>query len=189
MNAPGVPLIQGDARMFGLRSRFDAVLCLFDSLNHLLSVGDLTMAFHSVCACLKPGGLLLFDVNTELGYTLHWNGEEQLASDESRVHTWSHYDAEKQFGAFRASVERLDGAASVTEEAILWQRCHSHEEIQEALTQAGFNGVETYGLEGDALVSDPRGRAERAFYLCRRRRADARHQAFQALRVVPEATP
>ncbi len=90
-NAPGVPLIQGDARAFALRSWFDAVLCVFDSFNHLLSTSDLVMAFRCVYSCLKPGGWLCFDVNTEVGYALHWKGEDELVSDDSLVRTWSQY--------------------------------------------------------------------------------------------------
>jgi hypothetical protein len=154
--------------MFGLRPHFDAVICLFDSLNHLLSVSDLELAFHSVYSCLKPGGLFLFDVNTESGYALYWNGTQVLASHESQVRTCSRYYPDRHLGVFTATIDRPGSVGAASEKAELWQRCHSQEEIREALTRSGLSVVDTYGLEGDALVSGSVDRAERAFYLCRR---------------------
>ncbi len=189
MNAADVPLIQADVRKFGLRSHFDAVFCLFDSLNHLLSVGDLTMAFHSVYACLKPGGLLLFDVNTELGYALHWKGTQELVCGDSRVHTRSYYDADRHLGVFDVTTDRLGGVGAVSEKATLWQRCHSPREIREALAHAGFRIVETYGLEGDALVSGSVERSERTFYLCRRPRTRRQLHTLGDSRLLFDAAP
>jgi SAM-dependent methyltransferase len=167
VNAPGVPVVQADARMCGFRQHFDAIVCAFDSLNHMLSADVLAMAFRSAYACLRPGGSLLFDVNTELSYTLHWNGEDEMATDDCRIHTWSHYDADKRLGTFRVTTEWLETAAPTTE-AILWQRCHSHEEIIEALTRTGFRGIETFWIDDGALVSGSLEGAERVFYLCHR---------------------
>jgi glycine/sarcosine N-methyltransferase len=54
------------ARMFGMplasdgkRCGFDAVLCLGNSLPHLLTSQDLGRALADFAACLRPGGLLL----------------------------------------------------------------------------------------------------------------------------------
>lgn len=46
------------AQMFGIGT-FDAVLCLGNSLPHLLSRTDLDQALVDFAACLKPGGMLL----------------------------------------------------------------------------------------------------------------------------------
>ncbi len=46
------------AQAFG-RQAFDAVLCLGNSLPHLLSLADLDAALSDFAACLRPGGTLL----------------------------------------------------------------------------------------------------------------------------------
>ncbi len=46
------------ARAFG-RQSFDAVLCLGNSLPHLLSLAELETALSDFAACLRPGGSLL----------------------------------------------------------------------------------------------------------------------------------
>ncbi len=164
-NAPGVDLIQGDARRFALRPVFDAALSVFDSLNHLLSVADLAGAFASVCSCLRPGGLFLFDVNTPRGYELHWRGRRRIVAEGYVIRTSSRFYPERGLGSFRAVIVRGDDTARRVE---LWQRCHRHDEIVTSLQLAGFNLLATYGLEGDALAQGDLESAERAFYLCRR---------------------
>jgi len=184
-NADGVPLVQADVRQFGMRERFDAALCLFDSLNHLLAVDELSATFRSVFRCLRPGGWFLFDVNTAYGYVLHWNGRREMAAEDHVVRTWSDYDVDRRLGVFRATVRRR-GAVGWTEEGVtLWQRCHGDEEIRNALTDAGFSTIETYGIEQDALVAGSVERSERAFYLCRRAPRTRHRQTVPRCEVAP----
>lgn len=61
---PRARLIEGDMRAFSLGQRFDVVICVFDSLNHLLFFGDWEQMFEVVHQHLVAGGLFIFDVNT-----------------------------------------------------------------------------------------------------------------------------
>ncbi|HEX4219585.1 MAG TPA: class I SAM-dependent methyltransferase [Acidimicrobiales bacterium] len=61
---PRARLIEGDMRSFSLEERFDVVVCVFDSLNHLLFFGDWESMFDAVHRHLVDGGLFIFDVNT-----------------------------------------------------------------------------------------------------------------------------
>jgi SAM-dependent methyltransferase len=61
---PDARFIQGDMRAFSLSETFDVVICVFDSLNHLLSFGDWQSMFDAVHHHLVDGGLFIFDVNT-----------------------------------------------------------------------------------------------------------------------------
>lgn len=167
-NAPEVRLLQGDARRFGLRSCCDAVVCMFDSLNHVLTIDELGAVFRSVHDSLLPGGLFLFDLNTETGYRRHWGGVYRVASGDFDVATRSTYYRRRRLGVFRASISRREDPVAGAEEVELWQRCHEPGEVVSALAAAGFVAVETYGTEGDALVPDWIEGSERAFYLCER---------------------
>ena len=62
---PGVELLEGDMTSVRLGRRFDAVLCLYDSVNHLLRWRDWERFFDTARAHLEPRGVLVFDVNTE----------------------------------------------------------------------------------------------------------------------------
>lgn len=61
---PRATLIEGDIADFDLNRRFDVVICVFDTLNHLEHFNEWLSAFDAVAEHLVPGGLFLFDVNT-----------------------------------------------------------------------------------------------------------------------------
>jgi SAM-dependent methyltransferase len=61
---PDAQLVQGDMKAFSLAETFDVVICVFDSLNHLLSFDAWQSTFDVVHQHLVEGGLFIFDVNT-----------------------------------------------------------------------------------------------------------------------------
>ena len=61
---PGARLVEGDMRHFDLGQRFDVVVCVFDSVNHLLDPSEWVSLFDGVHRHLTEGGLFVFDVNT-----------------------------------------------------------------------------------------------------------------------------
>jgi SAM-dependent methyltransferase len=61
---PRARLIEGDMASFSLGEQFDVVICVFDSLNHLLSFDAWRSLFDAAHAHLVEGGLFIFDVNT-----------------------------------------------------------------------------------------------------------------------------
>ena len=60
----GANLVQADITEFSLGTRFDVVICVFDTLNHLPAFGAWQAMFGRVDAHLAEGGLFVFDVNT-----------------------------------------------------------------------------------------------------------------------------
>ncbi len=60
----GVRLVEADITAFSLGTRFDVVICVFDTLNHLPSFDAWQAMFGQVDAHLADGGLFIFDVNT-----------------------------------------------------------------------------------------------------------------------------
>ena len=60
---PGARLVEGDMRSFDLGQRFDVVVCVFDSINHLLDVESWEALVACVDRHLTEGGLFVFDVN------------------------------------------------------------------------------------------------------------------------------
>jgi SAM-dependent methyltransferase len=61
---PGARLIEDDMKTFSMEERFDVVICVFDTLNHLLAFGDWQAMFDVVHDHLTEAGLFIFDVNT-----------------------------------------------------------------------------------------------------------------------------
>jgi SAM-dependent methyltransferase len=50
---------------FQIEERFDAILCVFDSINHVRRFSDWKRVFARVRKHLSPGGCFIFDINTE----------------------------------------------------------------------------------------------------------------------------
>src|SRR5260370_7280717 len=64
-NAPTATLVPADITKFSLETRFDVVICMFDTLNHVSDFTGWLEVFDRVHEHLvEGGGLFVFDVNT-----------------------------------------------------------------------------------------------------------------------------
>ena len=61
---PNAEFIQEDMRFFELGRKFDVILCVFDSINHLTNFSDWEKVFKQVKKHLSKNGLFIFDLNT-----------------------------------------------------------------------------------------------------------------------------
>lgn len=61
---PGVRLFHEDMTRIRLDETFDVVLCVYDSINHLLRFEQWEAVFDRAAEHLESGGLFVFDVNT-----------------------------------------------------------------------------------------------------------------------------
>lgn len=52
---------------FDFKRRFDVIICVFDSINHLEKWGDWQRTFRNVSKHLSPGGVFIFDIHTDYG--------------------------------------------------------------------------------------------------------------------------
>jgi SAM-dependent methyltransferase len=64
---PGVRFVRGDAAEIRLDKKYDMVLFLFDSANHMHSLSHLVRVFKNARRHLKKGGYFIFDINTPAG--------------------------------------------------------------------------------------------------------------------------
>jgi SAM-dependent methyltransferase len=61
---PHIRFYHQDMTRFRIEQKFDVIVCLFDSINHLLSFREWTKVFRRVALHLNDNGLFVFDVNT-----------------------------------------------------------------------------------------------------------------------------
>lgn len=86
------PVWQGDLRAAAAGSRFDAVICLYDTV-HYLEEADLPGFFRQCRMTLMPGGLLIFDAVTESFLRNQWaDYSEWGAYDGWTIYRRSRYD-------------------------------------------------------------------------------------------------
>jgi len=166
-NAPGAEFIQADARSFKLTAVYHAVVSTFDSLNHIMSLAELTSVFRNVFAALRGGGLFLFDLNMEEGYRITWNDNFGIVEDDHICVLRSSYRPEEHTARFDTTIFRLQDywyRSDVT----LYQKCYSEAEVRSALETAGFTNIDAYAYDEQSGMEELTAESERAFFICQK---------------------
>lgn len=157
--APDARFVQADARSFELPDRFDAVVSVFDSLNHIMSVDDLRAVFLRVRDALAPGGRFVFDLNTV--EAVGSGRTDTMVADDHVAVASTTFDPPTRVLTFEAIIFRPQDGLWERSDVHLLQRCHEEQEVRDALTEAGF-------LDVDVVSSEEVGhRPGRLFYAAR----------------------
>ncbi|MDQ3193430.1 MAG: class I SAM-dependent methyltransferase, partial [Bacteroidota bacterium] len=61
---PGGKFYPGDIRAFDLGKKFDVIICMYDTVNHLILFNEWKKLFRNVNEHLSENGIFIFDVNT-----------------------------------------------------------------------------------------------------------------------------
>jgi SAM-dependent methyltransferase len=135
---PVLTFLEADFRDFCLETPVDLVVSMFDSLNNLTEPHEFVRAVRCVWENLRPGGLFVFDINTEAGLRDLW--EMGIASGYAGdvYYHWLHsYDEISKLATVEASCQR--GDLSFTE--VHTERAYEPAEAQDLLHKAGFEDV------------------------------------------------
>ena len=136
-----VEVSQQRAQEFHLPKQADVTVSLFDSLNHLPSMSDLGNTFRSAAAATRPGGLLLFDLNTRLGLD-RWNGIQVDESEEWLVVVRGVYSPEmpRAYTAISGFVDDNGNWRRFSE--VIYNTPFALSEVENALESEGWEGVQ-----------------------------------------------
>lgn len=144
----------------------DCTICLLDSLNHLESKEELLEAFKRVSLFTVPGGLFVFDVNTEYKHK-YVLGDNTFVYDNDDVYcVWQNeYDDEsKTVEIFLDFFQEENGLYRRSSEYFA-ERAFSDLDIKNLLSEAGFTDIKAYGELRKTAPSDTE---ERVFYVARK---------------------
>ncbi len=166
-NAPGAEFVLDDARAFVSPQRFEAVVSVFDSLNHILSLEDLTSAFRCVRRAMKESGVFLFDVNMAPGFVANWKGTFGIIEDDHVCVIGNNYDPDTRVASFEATLFRLDSGEWRRTDFALTQKAYSEDEITGALRDAGLSQVTAFEYNRSEGLRPLSEEAARAFFICR----------------------
>lgn len=133
-----------------LVSPFDAVICLGNSLPHLLSPQALATALTDFAACLRPGGLLVIqnrNFDAVMAQGQRWMEPQSYREGEREWIFLRFYDFEPLgLLAFNILTLRRDGGG-VWQQHIATTRLRPilQGELLQALATAGFSNITSYG--------------------------------------------
>jgi SAM-dependent methyltransferase len=130
--------------------RYDAVLCLGNSLPHLLTQADLVAALRGMADRLRPDGLLILQ---NLNYDLRWRKQPrwfmaqggELEGQPVLVWRFADYDAPAGRIQFHIALFRQEGKNWAVEVHTTPQRPLFQADLLAALVEAGFTDVRTCG--------------------------------------------
>jgi SAM-dependent methyltransferase len=161
---PQVKFFQRSMVSFDLGKKFDVIICVFDSINHVLKFRDWKKIFRNAARHLEEDGLFLFDINTEaklqrlinaptwvhkFGRNLEFinvtNGRRGIANWNIRV--FEHRRGNK-YGLFEEDIKEISFPVN---------------KIRAALRKQ-FTAVKVV----DALGRKPSSKSDRLYFICKR---------------------
>ena len=162
-----------DMREFELYGTVRAIVSVCDSMNYLTEDGDLEQVFRLANNYLDPGGLFIFDMNTEYKYR-EMLGDQTIAEErENCSFIWdNYYYEEEKINEYQLSlfVEDLVLSEKTGQDIcrkfqeMHYQRAYSLAEVKAALEVAGMEFIAAY----DAFTRNPvHQNSERMYIIAR----------------------
>lgn len=134
-----------DAAEMDVPGRFDAALSLFDSLNYILEPARLVRAFARVYHQLIPGGVFIFDVNTEYALSHGFFNQDNLDSGSYPRYVWkSSWDPATRLCTVEMDFEALGESCVERFHETHYQRGYSIDELRTGLEDAGFVNIDFF---------------------------------------------
>lgn len=155
-----------DMRQMELYGTVRAVVSVCDSMNYLLSEEDLLETFRLVNNYLDPGGVFVFDMNTEYKYRELLADRTICENRESCSFIWeNYYDETERMNEYDLTlfVKEQEDLFRRFEE-IHYQRSYRIESIKQLIEESGLKLVAVY----DAFThSTPNKESERVYFIAR----------------------
>lgn len=154
-----------DMREFELYGTVKAVVSICDSMNYILSLKDLEQVFKLVNNYLDPGGIFIFDLNTEYKYRELLRDNTFAEDREESSFIWDNfYDEEERVNEYDLTLFVREGELYRKFSETHLQRAHRLEEVKAAVKNAGMEFVAAY----DAFTRLPvREDSERIYVIAR----------------------
>lgn len=143
-----------------LPATVDLAVCCLDGVNYVTEPAALRACFSRVYKSLKPGGVFLFDINTEAKLR-GLDGQTFVDEDEEVFCLWrADFDEETRICAYGMDIFQKQGK--------LWKRSREEhleyayrvEELTQWLAEAGFVNVRAFG---DRRLEAPAPNEQRIF--------------------------
>lgn len=155
-----------DMREFELYGTVAAVISICDCMNYITEPEDLVEVFRLVNNYLDPGGIFIFDLNTEYKYR-ELMGDCTIAEDrEECSFIWDNqYDPEEKVNIYDLSLfVKEEGELYRKYHETHYQRAYTLDEVKAAIGEAGMEFVAVF----DAFTNlEPGDESERIYVIAR----------------------
>lgn len=161
-------LLMQDMREFELYGTVQAAYSSFDCLNYIESAADLRKVFRLIANYLEPGGVFVFDVNTEYRFRAEYGDNVFTYEFEDDLLVWRNEPLGSKVGTrfvLDRFYDRKDDGTCRFEHEEQEEFFHPEKRIALACAAAGLTPVAKFGgLHGEPLTET----SGKAFYILRR---------------------
>ena len=141
-----------DMREFELYGTVRAVVGICDSMNYILDYADLVQVFRLVNNYLDPGGIFIFDLNTEYKYEALMGSRTFAEDREDGSFIWyNEYSPEDHINEYDLTLFVREGKLFRRFQETHYQRAYSPAEVRRAAAEAGMEFEACW----DAFSRDP----------------------------------
>lgn len=148
---------------------YAAAFSTFDSLNHMMTLADLTRVFRNVRDVLGTNGYFAFDLNMAAAYEARWRGTFAYVEDDHVCAVRSSHDPATRTGRMDLTIFESVADAWTRTDLSLVQRWYAKDEILAALRAAGFSDSRSFSADEPIAEGCP-AMPGRMFFVARCRR-------------------
>ncbi len=156
-----------DMTAFELYGTVDAMICAMDGVNYLTEDGQVEKMLQLLHYYLNPGGLFIFDVNTEYKMQNRLSGNSFVYENDDVYCVWSsEYEPAEKLCYFDLNLffRKTDGSYQRQDE-YQTERAYTEAELRKSIENTGLKCVAVYG---GMDFSAPQTDSERLFFVVQR---------------------
>ena len=154
-----------DMRSFELYGTVGAVFSSLDCMNYVTDSDDLKKVFELVNNYLDPGGIFVFDMNSEYKLRHILGDNTYVSADEDIFYSWENsFDEEERICTFYLTFFEKRGDYYERFDEVHEERAYSVDEIKKLLEDAG---LEFLGAFDDLSFEKWKSDSERIFFIAR----------------------
>ncbi|MDX9917745.1 MAG: class I SAM-dependent methyltransferase [Gudongella sp.] len=133
-----------DMTHYNMNKKYDAVISACDSINYVLVETELLKVFKNVYEHLEPGGVFIFDINSEYKIKNILGDNVFLEDRGNTFYTWENrFNPETNIVEFLLTFFTSDDGINYTRfDELHKERAYSLEEVTKTLIDAGFQRIE-----------------------------------------------
>lgn len=147
---------------FELYGTVDVIISMLDSINYIENPADLQKMFYLVNNYLNPGGIFIFDVNSEYKFEKILGNNTFTYETDGIFYTWENF--------YENEVLDLELNFFVKEKGGLYRRINEHHtqryySVQTLENFAKNSGLHVKDIYGDMSFTKPQNECERIFFV------------------------
>lgn len=164
--SPGILWINQDFTELDLYGTYDAAISLLDCINHMLDEDSVGKYFKRMRNFVEPGGLFIFDINTEYKFENVYKDSVFYSVDDDLSYIWqNNYDPASGICTMDITFYKNEGGVYKRIDTINKEKVYGIPLLSRLLGESGF---EIEAVYGDMMLEDPKDNAERIFIISRR---------------------